>query len=202
MVRRSLTLILAIFLIVPPVSARPVASFASVTALQHQGQTFCTTFYLGSRYWGTAAHCAIAAIQRSYDVTIDGQAAWVAYIDPVLDIAVYESDAKAKPVKLAKDGPAVGDSVSIVGYPYGITKTITIGIVSARNIPILHPTYKIPMASDILDITVAGGNSGSPVFNAKGEVVGILWGGFVDSPHALSIPFEGVSRVLGPFMVQ
>lgn len=178
----------------------------SVMAIKANGRTFCTVFSIHSTEgnWASAGHCAVAALelmeQDGADITIGDFPAHVAFIDPLSDTAVFQSDYKAKAVEFSKELPEVGDKVVIVGYPYGLTKVVTEGIVGARNIPIMHPTYKIQLRSDILDVTVAGGNSGSPVFNKDGKIVGILWGGFVNSPHSLSVPLESVRRALDGFM--
>lgn len=193
--------VLAVSLILPAcVWAKSPTS--SIQPVQLGGKTFCTVFSInqGEGNWGTAGHCAQYAweiFQTTGElVTIDGKPAYVAYIDPLYDIAVFQSGASAPALKMAKETHKIGDFVEIIGYPYGLTKVITRGSVGARNIPILHPTYNIHMRSDILDVTVAGGNSGSPVFNKKGDVVGVLWGSFTSSPHSLSVPLEALKRAM------
>jgi S1-C subfamily serine protease len=140
-------------------------------------------------------------------VTIENLAAYVIYVDPWTDVAVFQSAAHEPALTLADAAPEAChpfvenhcETFTIIGYPYGITRTVTQGTLGARNVPILHPTYERYVTSDILDLAVAGGNSGSPVLNAKGEVVGVLWGGFVESPHSLSVPWDSVKRALGGY---
>ncbi len=201
MARKLTAFVLALFLAFPAcISANDKPD--SVQALQSQGHTFCTAFSINEQegLWATAAHCAAYAIDKQLDVTImDEPAVVVAVFFPSADVAVFQSSAHAPAIKLAKQAVNVGGILSIVGYPYGITRTRTEGHMAARLIPIIHPSTMYYMVSDILDITTAGGNSGSPVLNSKGELIGVLWGGFENSAHSLAVPFESVSRALQGF---
>lgn len=200
--RKLAALVLILTLTTPVVGFSAPDLNQSVQALQAKGQTFCTAFSINEEegHWGTAAHCAAAALERGYSVTIGGQPAWIVDIDfPAADVATFQSTFKAPAVKFASRNAKVGDAVFIIGYPYGITRTLTKGFLAAKSIPIVHPSTGYYMASDILDITTAGGNSGSPVFNAKGQVIGVLWGGFIDSPHSLAVPLDAVKRAFAGF---
>lgn len=209
---RNLTVSLALILslVILPTTCFAKVNLESVQALQWKGRTFCTAFSINETegYWGTAAHCAVAAIEGSWEVTIAGQPAWIVAIGyPAADVAVFQSHAKAPAFKLAAKAvevcttePSECEVISIVGYPGGITRTRSYGHVAARSIPITHPSTGYYMASDILDITVMGGNSGSPVLNAKGEVIGVLWGAFNEAPLSLSVPLDATRRVLSGFM--
>lgn len=202
MPRKITALLLSALLILPACGyAEPI--HASVQPLQSDGRTFCTAFSINELegHWGTAAHCATHVISEGLEVTIGGLPAWVVSISfPSADVAVFQSEFKAPAFKLADKNPEVGDALYIIGYPYGITRTLTHGFLAAKSIPIKHPSTGYYMASDILDITVAGGNSGSPVFNEKGQVVGVLWGGFTSSPHALSVPLDATRRAFQGFI--
>jgi S1-C subfamily serine protease len=72
------------------------------------------------------------------------------------------------------DQAAVGDEIFIVGAPYGISDTLTAGHVSARRL--LKDKSPVATAIEYLqtDAAVNTGNSGSPLFNMKGEIVGIV----------------------------
>lgn len=200
--KRRLIACLLVFSLLTP--ALPIqAALNPVQGLQFKGATYCTVFSINERQglWATAAHCAVAAFEMEQEQrtgsTIDGKPATIIYVDTFTDVAVFHAAAYAPAFKLAKQVTEVGEKIVIIGYPYGITRTRTEGTMAARDIPINHPMYALPVISDILDITVAGGNSGSPVLNAKGEVVGILWGGFTQSAHAISVPLEAVRRAIG-----
>lgn len=203
MKRRLTALVLVLSLLIPAI---PRAERNPVQGLQFRGRTYCTVFSINETrgYWATAAHCAVAAYQLEHEEggelsTIDGKTATIIYIDTWTDTAVLKADAHADAYKLAKKSPEVGDYLYIIGFPYGLTRTRTEGTMAARDIPIPHPSFNIVVISDILDITVAGGNSGSPVLNKNGQVVGVLWGGFTRSPHSISVPLESIRRSIGSF---
>src|SRR6185295_3898418 len=67
-----------------------------------------------------------------------------------------------------------GDEVFVVGAPYGISNTLTAGHVSARRPQ--RDKSQVATALELLqtDAAVNTGNSGSPLFNMKGEIVGIV----------------------------
>src|SRR5262245_8527548 len=72
------------------------------------------------------------------------------------------------------DGAEVGDEIFVVGAPYGISRTLTAGHVSGRRIlnSETDPTKIIEFLQT--DAAINTGNSGSPIFNLNGEVVGIV----------------------------
>ena len=93
--------------------------------------------------------------------------------DPLSDIAVLKLDTKEKflPVKFAdSDKARIGDWVIAIGNPFGLGGTVTSGIVSARNRDIGMTRYDDFIQTDA---SINQGNSGGPLFNLKGEVVGI-----------------------------
>lgn len=92
--------------------------------------------------------------------------------DPVTDIAVLRIDAHELPtVRLGDPGRIeVGDRVLAIGAPYGLEQTATQGIVSAKGRS-LPGDVVVPFLQT--DAAVNPGNSGGPLFNGQGEVVGI-----------------------------
>jgi len=93
--------------------------------------------------------------------------------DPYMDIAVLkmETKDKFKPVKFGdSDKARVGDWVIAIGNPFGLGGTVTSGIISARNRDINLTRYDDFIQTDA---SINQGNSGGPLFNLKGEVVGI-----------------------------
>lgn len=204
MFRQIAAAVIAATLIVSGCAAKKSIT-ESIQPIKLAGRTFCTVFSINKKEgnWGTAGHCAAYAYEQMQMTgqipTIGDFPAIIAYVDPMYDVAVFQSEYQKPALKLAKESQEVGEFVMIIGYPYGITRTVTKGFMGARNIPIMHPTYEIYMRSDILDITTAGGNSGSPVFNDKDEVIGVLWGGFVNSPHSLAVPLESIKRAFEGF---
>jgi len=93
-------------------------------------------------------------------------------IDKPSDIAVLKIDAKNLPtVKLdPADDVKVGEWVVAIGSPFGFENSVTAGIVSAKSRTLPDASY-VPFLQT--DVAVNPGNSGGPLFNTKGEVVGI-----------------------------
>ena len=93
--------------------------------------------------------------------------------DPYMDIAVLKMDTKDKfkPVSFGdSDKARVGDWAVAIGNPFGLGGTVTAGIISARNRDINLTRYDDFIQTDA---SINQGNSGGPLFNLKGEVIGI-----------------------------
>lgn len=92
--------------------------------------------------------------------------------DKQTDIAVLKIDAKDLPVVKFGDPSAtrVGEPVLAIGSPFGFENTATSGIVSAKSRSLPDDTY-VPFIQT--DAAVNPGNSGGPLFNDRGEVIGI-----------------------------
>jgi serine protease Do len=92
--------------------------------------------------------------------------------DPKTDVAVLKIDAKNLPVvPLSKTNDLkVGEWVLAIGSPYGLESTVTAGVVSAKGRS-LPDDSNVPFIQT--DVAVNPGNSGGPLFNTRGEVVGI-----------------------------
>ncbi len=92
--------------------------------------------------------------------------------DPKTDLALIKvtSDKPFAFVKFAQKEARVGDWVMAVGNPFGLSSTVTTGIVSARGRDIGSGPY-----DDFLqiDASINKGNSGGPSFNLSGEVIGV-----------------------------
>jgi serine protease Do len=93
--------------------------------------------------------------------------------DPYSDLAVLKIDANIKftPVKFGNSDKArVGDWVVAIGNPFGLGGTVTSGIISARNRDINLTRYDDFIQTDA---SINQGNSGGPLFNLDGDVIGI-----------------------------
>jgi serine protease Do len=93
--------------------------------------------------------------------------------DPYMDVAVLkmETKDKFKPVKFGdSDLARVGDWAVAIGNPFGLGGTVTAGIISARNRDINLTRYDDFIQTDA---SINQGNSGGPLFNLRGEVIGI-----------------------------
>jgi len=93
-------------------------------------------------------------------------------IDKASDVALLKIDAKNLPVAKIGDSDklGVGEWVLAIGSPFGLEYTATHGIVSAVGRPLGDSNY-VPFIQT--DVPVNPGNSGGPLFNLRGEVVGI-----------------------------
>jgi serine protease Do len=93
--------------------------------------------------------------------------------DPKTDLAVVKIDEDGLPVARwgDSDGLKVGELVIAVGSPYGLSHTVTSGIVSAKG----RANVRITDYEDFIqtDAAINPGNSGGPLINIRGEVVGI-----------------------------
>ena len=93
--------------------------------------------------------------------------------DAGMDLAVLkiESDEKFKPVNFGNSDKArIGDWVIAIGNPFGLGGTVTAGIISARNRSIGLSRYEDYIQTDA---SINQGNSGGPLFNMAGDVIGI-----------------------------
>lgn len=104
--------------------------------------------------------------RRTFKATIIGA-------DPKTDLAVIKINAKDLPVAPWGDSDKlqVGDFVLAIGNPYGLTRTVTMGIISATG----RADVGIADYEDFIqtDAAINPGNSGGPLVNIKGEIIGI-----------------------------
>ena len=122
----------------------------------------------------------------------------VAGVDKLTDIAVVRIDAKDLPVVKLGDPQSVrvGEWVVAIGAPFGFENTVTAGIVSATARSLPEGAY-VPFIQT--DAAVNPGNSGGPLFNMRGEVIGInsqiysRTGGF--QGLAFAIPIDVAANV-------
>ena len=93
--------------------------------------------------------------------------------DPLSDIAILqlETNEKFTPVKFGNSDKArIGDWVIAIGNPFGLGGTVTSGIISARNRSIGLSRYEDYIQTDA---SINSGNSGGPLFDMNGDVIGI-----------------------------
>src|SRR2546423_763092 len=125
--------------------------------------------------------------------------------DPSTDVAVLKVDAHARaltPLTLGdSDSVRVGDAVVAIGNPFGLDRSVTAGIVSALQREVQAPnSYPIDHVIQT-DAAINHGNSGGPLLNAEGEVIGvnsqIQTGGTGDGNVGVgfAIPINTVSSV-------
>jgi S1-C subfamily serine protease len=127
----------------------------------------------------TAAHVVHAMDEISVQF-LGGEtvAARVVYSEPAADLSLIKLDhvPPGTPVAPMADSNTVqvGDQVIVVGAPYGLSYSLSVGYISARWAP--NTVYKtMPLAEFFqTDAVINTGNSGGPLFNMQGEVVGIV----------------------------
>ena len=93
--------------------------------------------------------------------------------DKRTDVALLKIDATGLPKVTIGDAQKlkVGEWVAAIGKPFGLENTITAGIVSAKGRELPQENNLVPFIQT--DVPINPGNSGGPLFNMKGEVVGI-----------------------------
>jgi len=131
----------------------------------------------------------------SFPATVKGH-------DDKTDIAVLKIDAK-KPLPFLKfgdsDATKVGSWVVAVGNPFGLGGTVTAGIVSAHG----RDLNSGPFDNYIqIDAPINPGNSGGPLFNQKGEVIGIDTAIYSPNGGSVGIGFAIPSSIIQPVVAQ
>ena len=98
-------------------------------------------------------------------------------VDPSTDIAVLKVDVKSRALKALplgnSDSVRVGDQVIAIGNPFGLDRSVTAGIVSAVQRRIEAPNSLSISHVIQTDAALNHGNSGGPLLNAQGQVVGV-----------------------------
>ena len=107
---------------------------------------------------------------QTYSATVVGT-------DPTTDLAVLDVDAPASVLKPLSVGDSaalsVGDPVVAIGSPFGLENTVTLGIVSALHRSMQAPNNFTITDSIQTDAAINHGNSGGPLLNLRGQVVGV-----------------------------
>lgn len=122
--------------------------------------------------------------------------------DSKTDVAVLKVEPSVKlPAVVFGDSDVlrVGDWVVAIGNPFGFGGTVTAGIISARNRDINSGPY-----DDFLqtDASINRGNSGGPMFNLDGQVIGVNTAIFSPSGGSIGIGFAIPSNIAGPIVRQ
>ncbi|MEP9351293.1 DegQ family serine endoprotease [Xanthobacter sp. KR7-225] len=122
--------------------------------------------------------------------------------DSKTDLALLKVE-PPKPLTAVKFGNSdvlrVGDWVMAIGNPFGLGGTLTVGVVSARNRDINSGPYDNFIQTDA---AINRGNSGGPLFNMEGEVVGINTAIISPSGGSIGIGFSVPSATAQPIIAQ
>jgi serine protease Do len=122
--------------------------------------------------------------------------------DPKVDLAVLrvKSDKPLKAVKFGdSDQARIGDWVMAIGNPFGLGGSVSAGIVSARNRDISDQSYGQYIQTDA---AINKGNSGGPLFNMDGDVIGINTAILSPSGGSIGIGFAVPSDMARPIVDQ
>lgn len=188
-VRRTILSLSLLLLFAFPVSGdyrRVVRSVQLLTArIDGHLRPICTTASINEEMhlWITAAHCVDAG-----PLFIQQQPVSTVVVWNTADLALLFTPTFAAPaLRVADEAPEVGDKVSVVGYPFGIKQPqLFQGYVSSVGMDIVYG-HKYG-----LDVTICGGNSGSPVVNKQDELVSVIQAG-IDSPQGCYVFTAGAT---------
>ncbi len=122
--------------------------------------------------------------------------------DMKVDLAVLRVKPKA-PLKAVNFGDSdktrVGEWVMAIGNPFGLGGSVTVGVVSARNRNIDSSLYDDFIQTDA---AINRGNSGGPLFNLAGEVIGINTAIFSQTGGSIGIGFAIPANTVAPLIKQ
>ena len=121
-------------------------------------------------------------------------------MDPRVDIAVIKVDVarhRLKPVSFGdSDALVVGQDVLAIGSPHGLEATLTRGIISGLNRSIEIDGERTMEGAIQTDAGLAPGNSGGPLVNLAGEVIGVNTAGYRGTALGFAVPSNTVQSIL------
>ena len=193
----TLTVALALFACVPPAGAQDVGDLfkkinPSVVVIRAKGREVTATRGL-SQFTETGSGVLVSAdgkvmtaahvVHQMDEINVEflGGETIKAHIiasEPAADLSLLQLASVPKSAQVAPLGDSdkvrVGDQVMVVGAPYGLSYSLSVGWISAKWSP--NTVYKaIPLAEFFqTNATINTGNSGGPMFNMAGEVIGIV----------------------------
>ncbi|KAM1917627.1 hypothetical protein ACFX13_037204 [Malus domestica] len=131
-------------------------------------------------------------------------------VDPTYDLAVLKVDVQGhelKPVVLGTSNDLhVGQSCFAIGNPYGYENTLTIGVVSGLGREIPSPDGKAIRGAIQTDAAINSGNSGGPLIDSHGHIIGVNTATFTrkgtgaSSGVNFAIPIDTVVRTV-PYLI-
>jgi serine protease Do len=135
---------------------------------------------------------------------MNGHPATVIGVDPETDIAVIKIDTKEPlpTIKLGNsEGAQVGDWVLAIGSPFGLSQTVSAGIVSARNRSIDDRDENTGRTNQFqkfiqTDAAINPGNSGGPLVDMAGQVIGMNTAIYTQSMGSQGVGFAMPSNIL------
>jgi serine protease Do len=127
----------------------------------------------------TAAHVVDKAtaieVQFADGTITTGHVVWV---EPLIDLAMIQAGevpSSAKPLTLAKANDyQIGEQIVVIGAPFGVSHSLSVGYLSGIRDGSAIPGRKLVPRLLQTDASINQGNSGGPMFNLNGEIVGIV----------------------------
>jgi len=155
----------------------------------------------------TAAH----VVHAMDEITVEfmgGQTipAKVVASEPAADLAMLKLERVPLGVQVARLGDSdkvqVGDQVIVVGAPYGLSHSLSVGWISARWAP--NTVYRaMPLAEFFqTDAVINTGNSGGPLFNLAGEVIGVVSHNISKSGGSEGLGFVVTGKTAREFLLE
>jgi S1-C subfamily serine protease len=166
---------------------RPVVhQVARITALQGDDEVTCTGVVVKPGIVVTAAHC----VPAGSDLTVNRRHAEVLRINHILDLAVLRFLAKDELLMpLAQASPAMGSEIAMCGFrDAALEMQCQFGHVAA----VRDEDHAI-----VIDGTIRPGDSGGPVINAAGELVGLSFRFFPGTALGQAMPIEDIRDFIG-----
>lgn len=185
------------------VAARlPAEDQAGATVKVILAGTHCSGVHLGGGLVLTAQHCTemgVKGIKTDRGVELDAESLWA---NRDYDVALVTTHAPLPAAAASLSCRLVGkdEPITVAGNPMMLEWIETKGTVLSGLLTHGFPVGFGTMAwreSVVLDVTAAGGNSGGPVYDAHGKIVGILVGKFGQSAHSIMVPSATICRLLG-----
>ena len=148
----------------------------------------------------TASHVVQVADELQVRfVTGDVVKARVLASDPSADVALIQAESVPSGIKPAALGDstnaAIGDQIFVIGAPYGIAHSLSVGHISGRRTPtqLFGGFEQVELLQT--DAAINQGNSGGPMFNMRGEVIGVVSHIFSTSGGSMGLGFVVTSNL-------
>lgn len=176
-------------------------------AVDYDNKTYGTGFnikFQGKNFVITNAHvCKVSDMLKTKGTAIvNGNKLKIIKVWDKHDLCALESD-REEGLELAYQDSSPLDKVTLIGHPRGLDLTVREGRIISEDFIIVMLKNGLPtmFVSDTVSTTAYGGNSGSPILNRWGRVVGVLFAGQDAYPHEPSIvPYEFLKEFLEELM--
>ena len=178
-------------------AVRPVEVAPQSTVKVLVGTTHCSGVHLGNGVVLTAAHCTEYPVKGIVTDAKREFSASLLWENKAYDVALIHADLEGTALRKSEvscSAPAVGDQIVISGHPQDLEWIRTRGVVVA---PMRDAAFDgIWKEVIVADATAGPGNSGGPVFDLQGQVVGVLVGMYTCMRLSVIVPGSTVCRLL------